>query len=42
MVALVAERTDPDLSGEIDTREAIHDGCAGFATKRRVRESRDF
>jgi hypothetical protein len=42
MVALEAERADPDLGGEINAREAIHDGCAGFATERKVRESWDF
>jgi hypothetical protein len=42
MVALEAERADPDLGSEINAREAIHDGCAGFATERKVRESWDF
>lgn len=41
MVALVTERTDPDLGCEVHAREAVKDCGAGFAAKRRVWERGD-
>jgi hypothetical protein len=41
MVTLETERTDPDLSGEVDATERVESGGACFATERSVRETRD-
>ena len=39
VVALVTERTDPDLGSEIDAGERVECGGAGFATERGVAET---
>lgn len=36
VVALVAERADPDLGGEIHARKGVERGGAGLAAQRRV------
>lgn len=41
VIALVAERTDPDLGGEIHATERVEDAGTCLASKRRVRECGD-
>lgn len=42
MIALVTERTDPDLSGKINAGEGVEGGGAGLTAERGVGESRDI
>ena len=41
VVALEAERADPDLGSEVDAAEGVEKGDASLATKRRVGERGD-
>lgn len=42
MVALIAKGTDPDLGSEVDARERVEHGRAGFASERGIREPWDI
>lgn len=42
MVALITKGTDPDLGSEVDARERVEHGRAGFASERGIREPWDI